>query len=129
MCFADLPCCILPSMGEVCPSLGGVAQWMDARATCSLCVFVIPHLIFACCCWSRAQVLFGRQQREKAEKKQQALQAARDALSGGNELLDAELSPHKPLQMLQASLVGRRKCWSVPIKQLCRIFGLSMLLH
>lgn len=57
------------------------------------------------------QVLFGRKQHEAAEKKRQAMQAAHDALSGvggngadrgqGPAGLDAELSPHKPLQMLQ----------------------------
>lgn len=62
------------------------------------------------------QVLFGRKQREQAEKKQQALQQARDALASGiMPPRDDETNPHKPLQMLQVGamlgclLVGRNE--------------------
>lgn len=51
-----------------------------------------------------SQVLFGRKQREQAEKKQQALQQARDALASGiMPPRDDPTNPHKPLQMLQVS--------------------------
>lgn len=58
------------------------------------------------------KVLFGRKQKEANEKKQQAIEAARDALAGVGQKSkrgehgehDGDVSPHKPLQMLQVGL-------------------------
>eukprot|EP00903_Cladosiphon_okamuranus_P012637 g11822.t2 len=57
----------------------------------------------------REQVLFGRQQKEASERKAAAMNAARDALAGvGHKAKrgehgehDGDVSPNKPLQMLQ----------------------------
>ncbi|CAN0201775.1 unnamed protein product, partial [Ectocarpus fasciculatus] len=57
----------------------------------------------------REQVLFGRQQKEASERKAAAMSAARDALAGVGQKAkrgehgehDGDVSPHKPLQMLQ----------------------------
>ena len=89
----------------------------------SFCVSSI-YLCFqrSCACVSlldrlhTLQVLFGRKQREASERKAAALEQQRLALTGqeGKEKRgehgehDGDVLPHKPLQMLQASLLSSR---------------------
>lgn len=80
------------------------------------------------------QVLFGRQQKEASERKTAAMNAARDALAGVGQKAkrgehgehDGDVSPNKPLQMLQVCvamtrrrpglwLCGRACVWAVPL--------------
>lgn len=57
-------------------------------------------------------MLFGRQQKEASERKAAAMNAARDALAGVGQKAkrgehgehDGDVSPNKPLQMLQVCL-------------------------
>lgn len=74
------------------------------------------------------QVLFGRQQKEASERKTAAMNAARDALAGVGQKAkrgehgehDGDVSPNKPLQMLQVcDLVGLRVVFCCVVCRAC----------